>query len=72
MVREWQLDLFYQRIARQLGEPFCQAPSRSDPIVTWAAGHRNRFARIRDNFWSRNERSRALSTTPFPGKNQFR
>jgi len=40
MVREWQLDLFYQRIARRLGEPSCQAPSRSDPIVTWAAGHR--------------------------------
>ena len=41
MVREWQLDLFCQRIARRLGEPFCQAPSRSDPIVTRAAGHRN-------------------------------
>jgi len=71
MVREWQLDLFYQRIARRLGEPSCQAPSRSDPIVTWAAGHRNRFARIRDSFWSRHERSRALST-PFPEKSQFR
>jgi hypothetical protein len=34
MVREWQLDRFYQRVARPLGEPFCQAPSRSDPIVT--------------------------------------
>jgi len=71
MVREWQLDLFYQRIARRLGEPSCQAPSRGDPILTWAAGHRNRFARIRDNFWSRHERSRALST-PFPEKSQFR
>jgi hypothetical protein len=71
MVREWQLDLFYQRIARRLGEPSCQAPSRSDPILTWTSGHRNRFARIRDNFWSRHERSRALST-PFPEKSQFR
>ena len=70
MVREWQLDLFYQRIARRLGEPSRQAPSRSDPIVTWAAGHRRRFARIR-SFWSRHERSRALST-PFPEKGQFR
>jgi hypothetical protein len=61
MVREWQLDLFYQRIARRLGEPFCQAPSRSDPIVTRAVGHRNMFARIRDNFCSRHERQAALA-----------
>jgi hypothetical protein len=71
MVREWQLDLFYQRIARRLGEPSCRAPSRGDPIITWTVGHRNRFARIRDTFWSRHERSRALST-PFPEKSQFR
>jgi hypothetical protein len=71
MVREWQLDRFYQRIARRLGEPSCRAPFRSDPIAAWTASHRSRFARIRDSFWSRHERSRALST-PFPEKSQFR
>jgi hypothetical protein len=34
MVREWQLDRFYQHIARRPGEPSCRAPSRGDPIVT--------------------------------------
>jgi TniQ len=71
MVREWQLDRFYQHIARRLAEPSCRAPARGDPIVTWTTGHRNRFAQIRDSFWIRHERSRAFST-PFPEKSQFK
>ena len=70
-VREWQLDRFYWRIALQLGEPSCRFPSRGDPIVTWTARHRSRFAPIRDSFWKRPELAWA-SSTPFPEKSQFR
>ncbi|MGD0687009.1 MAG: hypothetical protein ABSA03_18070 [Streptosporangiaceae bacterium] len=71
MVPEWQLDRFYQRIARRLGEPSCREPARSDPIVTWTTRHRSRFAPTRNSFWIEHERSRALST-PFPEKSHFR
>ena len=67
MVREWQLDLFYQRIALRLGELSCRFPARSAPIVTWTARHRSRFARIRDSFWNRRELTWA-SSTPSPKK----
>lgn len=71
MVHEWQLDRFYWRIALRLGEPSCRFPSRSDPIVTWTAKHRSKFAPIRDSFWSRCELVWA-STILFPEKSQFR
>jgi hypothetical protein len=71
MVHEWQLDRFYRRVALRLGEPSCRFPSRSDPIVTWTATHRSRFAPIRDSFWSRSQLVWA-SSTPFPEKSQFR
>lgn len=71
MVYEWQLNRFYQRVARRLGEPSYREPSRTDPIVTWTVRHRGRFARTRDDFWSRHVRSRALAS-PFPEKGQFK
>ena len=64
---------------RQLGSPACViggfqvvlAARGRDPIVTWTARHRSRFAPIRDSFWSRCELVWA-SATPFPEKSQFR
>jgi len=70
MVHDWQLDRFYRRIALRLGEPSCQSLSHTDPIVTWTARHRSRFASIRDSFWSRCELTWA--PTPFPEKSQFK
>ncbi len=71
MVPAWQADRFYRRIARRLGEPSYQAPSRRDPIRAWTEQHRSRFEDIRDTFWNRPQLATA-SPVPFPGKGQFR
>jgi hypothetical protein len=69
MVRPHDLDRFYQRVARHLGEPsYPDPPARRDPLQAWVGQHRDRFAATRQETWAK-----ALSgTQPFPEIRHFK
>jgi len=69
MVRPHDLDRFYRRVARHLGEPSYPDPTdRRDPLQAWVAQHRDRFAATRQEIWAQ-----ALwHTRPFPGIRHFK
>jgi hypothetical protein len=68
MVRPSDLGIFYQRIARRLGEKTYPSWSRSDPLLAWVDHHRGRFTGIRDKTWAQ----AILRSQPFPEIRHFK
>jgi hypothetical protein len=69
MVRPQDLDRFYQRVARHLGErSYPDPPARRDPLQAWVGQHRDRFAATRQETWVKALRR----TQPFPEIRHFK
>jgi hypothetical protein len=69
MAGDWQIDRFYQRVARRLEEPACRDLWGHDPIKEWADGHRRKFAATREKLWAAHWHSHQA---PFPEIRHFK